>query len=192
MALIVISGHAQSGKNTLGDIMKAKFKENYFTMAYANDLKRKLQKDFDLSWEQLHGELKEVPDTRYVKNVVDGKVTHWTPREIMQFMGTDVYRAIDDDFWIKQLFKYIDRNYLENVIITDGRFPSEIAAVTSRGGIHIRVERVHDKKVHGKTHVSETALDDSDTADFVVNNNGTKEDLAIVAEKIIKEIENGR
>ena len=112
MGLIVISGHARTGKDTLGKILQEKFKENYYIMAYANELKRKCREDFDLSREQLYGNLKEVQDERYPRS--DGSC--WTPREILQHMGTEAYRAVEDDFWIRQLFKYIDRNKLENVI----------------------------------------------------------------------------
>jgi len=192
MALIVISGKARSGKDTLGEILKSKFKNNYFTMAYANELKRRLREDFDLSKDQLYGELKEVPDERYRKKTDVDEVVYWTPREIMQFMGTEAFRAVDDNFWVKQLFKYINRNNLKNVIITDGRFPSEIKAIKERGGIHIRIEREHDLEVHGTTHASEVSLDNYDVADFNVFNHGTIAELEVMAETIIKEIENGR
>ncbi len=192
MTLIVISGKARAGKDTLGEILKSKFKDNYFTMAYANELKRRLRDDFDLSREQLYGDLKEVPDKRYRKKTDCDEVVYWTPREIMQFMGTDAFRAIDDNFWVNQLFKYIHRNNLKNIIITDGRFPSEIKAVKDRGGVHIRIEREYELEVHGTNHASETSLDNHDDADFNVYNHGTIEDLEVIAETIIKEIENGR
>src|SRR6056297_3690025 len=135
MALIVISGKARVGKDTFGEILKSNFKDNYFTLAYADSLKRMIMDEFDLSMEQLYGSLKEVPDDRYPK--IGGGF--WSPREIMQFLGTDCYRAIDDDFWVKQLFGIIDRNKLDNVIITDARFPNEINSVTNRGGYHVRI-----------------------------------------------------
>lgn len=188
MALIVISGKARSGKDTLGEALKQKFTENYFTMAYANELKRKCGVDFDLSKEQLFGDLKEVQDERYPKE--DGSC--WTPREILQHMGTEAYRAVEDGFWVRQLFKYIERNYLENVIITDGRFPDEINAVKDRGGIHIRICRDEEGAAQGSTHASETSLDNMDNADYTISNNGTIAELKVIAEEIIKEIENGR
>jgi len=191
MTLIVISGKARSGKNTLGEILKRKFKENYFEMAYANELKRRLREDFDLSREQLYGDLKEVPDKRYRKITDKDEVVYWTPREIMQFMGTEAFRTIDDNFWVKQLLKYIDRNKLKNVIITDGRFPSEINAVKERGGIHIRIERDHSMQVHGQAHASEVSLDGYTEADYNIFNHGTIAELEVIAETIIKEIENG-
>lgn len=190
MALIVISGLARVGKDTLGEYLKKNFKDNYFTMAYADALKRKCIQDFDLSREQVYGDLKEVPDKRYRKRTDKDEEAYWTPREILQHMGTEAYRAVDNRFWIKQLFKYIDRNNLKNVIITDGRFPDEIDIVKERGGTHIRVERHHDIKVHGKNHASETSLNDDIVIDYLVDNNGTFNELEATAKLIIKEIEN--
>ena len=189
MSLIVISGHARAGKDTLAGILKANFKENYYTMAYADALKRLCGNAFDLSREQLYGDLKEVPDGRYIKT----NGTYWTPREILQHMGTEAFRAIDDLFWIKQLFKYIDRNNLNNVIITDGRFPDEINVVKNRGGIHIRISREDEGAAQGKDHASETSLDNfNGDIDFDIKNNGSITELKVMANKIIKEIENGK
>lgn len=200
MALIVISGKARTGKDTLGVILQTVMSENYYIMAYADELKRRAMADFGLSQEQVRGHLKEVEDERYPKPLCHDPATcsgvertiYWTPREILQHMGTEAYRAVDSGFWIKQLFKYIHRNNLKNVIITDGRFPDEIIAVTGRKGYHIKMERAHDIKVNNTQHASETSLDTFSSADFVVNNNGTLEELRQKALAIKREIENGR
>ena len=80
---------------------------------------------------------------------------------------------------------------LPNWIITDTRFPNEIEAVKKRGGITIRVNRDYvltggpeDPK---KQHESETALDNAEF-DYVIDNNGTIEELIEeVREILIKE-----
>lgn len=184
MAIVVVSGQARTGKDTLGRMIQDTMDDGYFIMAYATELKRKLVDDFGLNRDQLHGHLKEEPDERYPKK--DGG--YWTPREMLQHLGTDSYKAIDKLFWVKRLFKYVDRNNLENVIIIDGRFPEEIEAVKERGGYHIRIFRDVNTEIHGKDHMSETSLDDFPDADFVVNNNGTFDDLRRAAEAIKKEI----
>lgn len=75
---------------------------------------------------------------------------------------------------------------LPNWIITDTRFPNEADAVKSRGGINIRLQRNSDLD-NNDIHVSETALDFY-KFDYVVDNNGTIEDLIIkVKEILIKE-----
>jgi hypothetical protein len=83
-------------------------------------------------------------------------------------------------------------------IITDVRFPNEAKAIKDRGGIVIRVNRTstcgdvpfdgtpkewkelveRNKKNNEKfNHPSETALDDYDDFDHVIDNNGSIEDL---------------
>ena len=81
-----------------------------------------------------------------------------------------------------------------NWIITDNRFPNEIQVVKSKQGITIRIERdfnlrfpeynnieeVKDKDPElykQLTHFSETAVDDYKEWDYVIQNNGTIEDL---------------
>lgn len=66
-------------------------------------------------------------------------------------------------------------------IITDTRFPNELEAIKSRGGITIRVERPaylqqNNAGIIVSTHESETALDTA-IFDYVINNNGTIEEL---------------
>jgi len=181
MALIVISGKARAGKDTFADILKNTFDEKYVTLAYAGELKRKCMEDFDMSYDQFS-------DERYTKFSDSENIVYWTPREIMQFIGTNCYRAIDNNFWVKSLFKYIDKNNLKNVIITDARFPNEIFAPILRGGYHIRINKDYKNNINGENHVSETALDDFNQIDFTVNNNGSIADLYLEAEKIKKEI----
>ena len=87
---------------------------------------------------------------------------------------------------------------MPNWIITDLRFPNELKAVKDRGGVSIRVNRdneqvLKDKGIHIPKHLltpehkSETALDDAEF-DYVIDNNGTIEDLIhIIKEILIKE-----
>jgi hypothetical protein len=160
--------------------------DEYFIMSYATELKMKVINDFNLSKEQVNGDLKEVEDKRYPKD----NNSFWTPREILQHIGTQGYRAIDNNFWVRKLFERIERNKLKNVIITDGRFPNEIDAVLERKGIHIRVERPNKESIHGETHASETSLDEYTNIDYTVVNDGSLQDLRNKALYLKKEIEN--
>jgi hypothetical protein len=203
--LIGISGKATAGKDTFADFLLEEFSEyNMIKIAYADSLKRKLMNEFDLSWEQVYGTLKEVPDERYRKPIRPfccglGKSelpsNYWTPREIMQFVGTDCYRHVDPMFWVKALYKHLDNENIKNAIVTDCRFISEVDAVLDRGGHHIRIFRDDADKIHGTTHQSEVDLDNYEDVDFKIYNNGTIEELkssAVTVAKLIKEeIKNG-
>jgi len=140
-----------------------------------------------------------------------------TPRLLLQLLGTECGRnIIHPNIWVNSLFadyvkkenikinSSIDKIPLEfnypNWIITDLRFPNELEAVKSRGGITIRVNRPceecgvlggHKMVAHKNkpsTHESEISLDESEF-DYEIDNSGTVEDL-IQKVKVILEKEN--
>lgn len=109
-----------------------------------------------------------------------------TWRELMQLEGEKM-REIDEDYWCKALFtdyddfhntKFSVRNGYEEPkdkwIITDLRYPNEAKAIKEKGGISLRVNRVTD---NNSSHESETALDNYQDWDYVIDNNGSIEDL---------------
>ena len=61
-----------------------------------------------------------------------------------------------------------------NWIITDVRYPNEAKAIKEKGGITLRVNR---KTNNTSSHESETALDNYQDWDYVIDNNGSIEDL---------------
>lgn len=185
--LIGISGKARSGKDTFSKFLLEELNGldcHYTMMAYADSLKIKVMQEFDLSYEQVYGSLKEEPDVRYTKQNGD----FWTPREILQHIGTDSYRSVDSNFWVKQLYNFISDRNLYNVIITDCRFPEEIDPVIAKGGIHIRVTRENKDFCADINHESEMALDNYGVIDYLVENNLNLDDLKYKARKIATKI----
>jgi len=187
--IIGVSGKARSGKDTFAEMLARELQtqtgQSYVLMAYAHELKLKVQKDFDLSYEQLWGDNKEIEDNRYRKHTRKDGYSYWTPREIMQNYG-QFFRTINYDFWVDHLFNVIEEKEYKNVIITDGRHINEVNAVVDRGGFHVRVEREEDEATHNKQHISETALDDGHRIDFTVQNYGTLEELKETARTVVR------
>lgn len=204
--LLEISGQARSGKDTFALMFAEELNKVYYPpfvmMAFAHELKLRCMKDFDLSYDQLWGKDKEEFDKRYPKirgplpyccgNRDDGKGLevleerqYWTAREIMQEYG-QFFREIDNDFWVKHLFKVIEEKEYKNVIITDARHINEVDAVCNNGGYHIRVQRDSKTAIHGTEHISETALNDEYRVDFLVQNSGTLDDLQDTAKKVAR------
>lgn len=106
-----------------------------------------------------------------------------TGRDILQKIGESFRKEISPDIWVDSLFsRYDNLNYREysgdvvkpNLIITDVRMPNEAQAIKDRGGILIRVDRETGYK---DNHISETALDDYQDWDYIIDNNGTLEEL---------------
>lgn len=185
--IIGLVGRARAGKDSFAGMLAEELfirtGRRYILMAYATELKRRIQKDFDLSYDQLWGDAKEEEDSRYPKK----SGGYWTGREIMQFMGTDCFRAVDDNYWVKELFKVIAEREFTHVIITDIRFSSEAQPVKDRNGFMIRVvsDREITNIVHNKAHASETSMDEYDGIDFTVDNNGSLDDLRKVATQVV-------
>ena len=193
---IGIMGKARSGKDFFAKTLSEEFfnitKHRFVLMAYATELKMMVQHNFDLTYEQLWGEDKEVVDTRYKKQ---NSNEYWTAREIMQSFG-EFYRSIDNHFWVKALFNIIDTKKFNNVIITDLRHINEVNPIIDRGGYIINVVNDIAESIHGSNHISEQLNYD---ADFTVINNynpleldksSTADDLRVSARQIVNFIKN--
>jgi hypothetical protein len=114
-----------------------------------------------------------------------------TPRLLLQLLGTEAGRQIiHPNIWVNALFadyKKIAYNWdcdgnttvegYPNWIITDVRFPNEAKAIKDRGGILIRINRPqyldNGLVIRKDEHLSETALDDYDGFDYVIENNSS-------------------
>jgi hypothetical protein len=134
-----------------------------------------------------------------------------TVRQLLQEVGTDAMRnVIHPNIWVNALFadykkpiiasmsdSQIEQKIKEgnfsypNWIITDLRFPNELEAIKQKGGITIRIHRdLHKGNAHIAPipHISETSLDHITDWDYVIDNNGSIEDLIEkVKEILIKE-----
>lgn len=82
---------------------------------------------------------------------------HMSAREVMQVLGTDVFRKMfSDTVWVDSAFSKIKNESKDIALIADCRFPSEVDAIIANGGYIIRLNRTIDDK---DQHPSETALD---------------------------------
>lgn len=129
-----------------------------------------------------------------------------TGRDFLQKLGTDAIRnGLHENAWVNALMNEYKTStftrfpedldigesiipYYPNWIITDTRFPNELASVKERGGIAIRIERAVNhaippkpngilKAYEDRLHPSETALDNAQF-DYIIDNNGTIEELS--------------
>lgn len=194
--IIGIHGKARSGKDQLGtyiqDIFNKKHDRWFTHIFFAEMLKTMCMDHFDLSNDQVYGDLKEVTDSRYVKKLPEeGMVlsdeNFWTPREILQELGS-FYRKIDHNFWVRILQDEIKVRGIKDALITDVRHVNEAEFVHNSDGILIRVIREDTSEIHNSSHISETALDDYENFDMTVPNNGTLEDLKKNANEVVSAI----
>lgn len=108
------------------------------------------------------------------------KEVSYTYREALQYVGTNLFRCqFNPDVWINSTLAKIKK--AEDCIITDVRFPNEVNAIRKLGGKVILVKR--DTGLND-VHVSENALDGIIDFDYIIENNGSLEELKLKLDKI--------
>lgn len=173
MKVILISGKAQSGKDTVGSMLYENLisKGQKVLLTHYADLLKYICHSY-LGW--------------------DGNKDK-KGRQMLQYVGTDIIRAQNPTFWVDfvvAILKYFYNNW-DYVIIPDCRFPDEITTMTKNGfdTIHLRILRPSfgsDLTPEQLKHPSEIALDDT-TPDFYIHNSGTINDLGNIISLWIKE-----
>tara|TARA_R110000824_G_scaffold17703_2_gene71273 strand:- start:1601 stop:2374 length:774 start_codon:yes stop_codon:yes gene_type:complete len=91
-----------------------------------------------------------------------------TAREVMQFVGTDVFRKMYPNVWVDSTIKKIKSDNPELAVVVDCRFPNEVSGIKGAGGHVIRLER----NIFGEEdqHPSEIALDNFKGFDAYIDN----------------------
>jgi hypothetical protein len=142
--IIGVCGLIGAGKDTIADYLVNihEFKRESF----ANTLKDAVAYIFGWDRELLEGRTRqsrawrEQPD-EWWSNRLGMTIT---PRWVLQYWGTEVARrGFHDDIWIASLENKL-RKITDDVVISDCRFPNEIAAIRSAGGQVVRVVRGPD------------------------------------------------
>lgn len=172
--IIGLHGRAGSGKDTAADYINQTVMREIGTdtcnLAFAKPLKDASKILFNFTDEQLYDtKLKEVVDERWGKS----------PRQILQWLGTDAIRKyINDDFFLKHMKQRIEGREYSYYTISDVRFPIEAQFVKDMDGIVIEILR--DDTSTGGTehsdHSSEKRLS-GDLVDYTVENNGTVQEF---------------
>lgn len=174
MKIIVISGKSGHGKDTLAKMIKKELESkdyNVLTTHFADLLKYVCKEFFD--W--------------------DGKKDD-PGRSLLQYVGTDIVRKKQPDFWTNfliEMFKLFPNEW-DYVLIPDCRFPDEIVGFRESGFDirHIRISRPNfDSGLteQQQNHTSETALDNY-SYDYFVENDSTLKTLKREAKRIIADI----
>ena len=94
-----------------------------------------------------------------------------TPREVLQYLGTELVRTcIDADYHAKVVKNIIDSYKWDNVVVTDCRFPNERDAIKRWGGFNVLIERNTNDSNGLANHASESSLGEpKDYNGFIVN-----------------------
>jgi len=94
-----------------------------------------------------------------IDNLELNKNRYLTSREIMQIVGTDIFRNFfDDNIWVNATLNNIKKDSYPISLISDVRFPSEVNSILKNNGYIIRLTR--DPNIGKDMHSSEKSLDD--------------------------------
>jgi hypothetical protein len=193
--IVGLVGFIGSGKDTAANYLVGW--HGFRRDSFAGALKDAVSTVFGWDRELLEG---STPESRVWRETVDPWWSHRlgipqiTPRWILQQWGTEVCRkSFHDDIWIAALENRL-RTRTGHTVISDVRFPNEIATIRNQGGrviwvqrgetpewYHVALETVsgkfdHMAQAYPQVHPSEWAWIGT-KFDAVVDNNGTVEQL---------------
>lgn len=170
--IIAFAGRKQSGKTSgcefTANIFARTLQKNASIYNFADPLKKMCIEIFGLTHDQCYGtddQKNEYVDCKWPDN---GKIM--SAREVMQYIGTNVFRKMQHNVWAGATIRKIKDENLPLALIADCRFPNEVEAVKNAGGLVIKLNR----NLYNSSHESETALDedryDQSNFDFVIDN----------------------
>lgn len=178
MKIYIIAGKARHGKDTTALAIKKAYKDKkLINLSYGSYIKM------------------------YAQNISDWDGKEETkPRELLQQLGTEIIRnTIDKNFFINRICEDIKvySHFFDVITISDARFPDEIEIPkkTFKDVITIKVIRnnfettLNEKETK---HATETALDEFNDYDYIIENDGTIEELEEKVEKLVKKVEHER
>ncbi len=194
--IVGFSGRLQAGKDTAGYrlVDKYGFRRISFAEALKRDTAAKFRRTLKAHFRMIDARLKKLDDEGKVSEAAwDGKLHDalWINRDevtraMLQEVGTDVYRAIDPDWWIKRWHDEVTKVDNGHVVVTDVRFVNEAEAILSRSGVLIRIERpsLQAGSSDAQTHESENGLKGWTRWNETLVNDCTVEDLWTKIDKL--------
>jgi hypothetical protein len=183
-----------SGKNTVAEHLVEE--HAYESISFAETLKDAASAIFGWNREMLEGATAEARETREVKDEWWSERLGFevSPRYMLQYMGTEVMRQnLHSDIWAlsveKKLIGHAIARPWQDFVISDVRFPNEVAMIRRLGGQIWHVRRGDLPEWFGKNpedvHASETAWN-NEKFDHVIYNDYAIHDLKKAVDNLVK------
>lgn len=158
--ILAFSGRKQSGKSTGGEfvqnfIYNLGSKISCKIYSFADPLKQNVCIDLlGLTEAQCYGSDEDKNSLTKIawKGMPDYNIS-WTwskdydpsgfmtARQVMEFVGTRIFRQMKTNIWVEATLKEINRDSLDLAIIVDARFPDEVDAILNQNGYVIRLTK---------------------------------------------------
>lgn len=174
--IFIVSGIANSGKDTTCELIN-------------NNIKLKGLCSINLQFSSY------IKMYAKVLSSWDGK-EDTKPRKLLQELGTNIIRnKIDNMFFINRIIEDIKvySYYCDVITISDARLPLELDSIKNNfdNVYKIRIKRPsfeNNLTKNERNHITETALDNYNDYDYVIENDGTIEELNEKVKKVISEV----
>lgn len=170
--IIAFAGRKQSGKTSACEFTANIFSQSTRKISaiynFADPLKQMCIDIFGLTHEQCYGS--DEQKNELVNCVWPDSNKPMSAREVMQYIGTNVFRKMQHNVWADATIRRIQDENLSLALVADCRFPNEIESIKNAGGLVIKLNR----NLYNSSHESEVALDsdryDESNFDLVINN----------------------
>lgn len=181
MKVIIISGHSGSGKDTFSDFLIKNLPDQKILTIHFGDPVKWIAKQF-FNW--------------------DGDKTTLEGRHLLQYIGTDLMRNYDPDYWCRMIGEFLaaldSTNMYDLVLIPDARFPNEIEVIQEffPESTTVCIERYNEdgtKYINPNLsqeqteHSSETSLDYY-AFSYIIENTGDLDSLEDSAKTLIEDL----
>jgi len=170
--IIAFAGRKQSGKTTCSEFVQSVYNKHTIENSiaiynFADPLKQNICIDIlGLTYEQCYGS--DIKKNELVDCYWENR--QLSAREVMQIVGTDIFRRMKQSVWSDAIVRRINKENLDMAIIADCRFPNEVDTVKKAGGFVIKLTR----NPYNSFHASEMALDpdqyDQNNFDLIIDN----------------------
>lgn len=188
-----------SGKDTIADMVMAK-DPSWKVLKFAAKLKSACADVFHLNHDQIEGSLKETKLETPIsmdEHICDLSVylgidikprdlIAETPRQVMQYLGTDYVRYVVDSYWLDSLHEQVNANPMANIMITDCRFHNEARLLRGLGFKMVKIAKVDFPDQPKDLHPSEQEIMDIEADITLYNKFGDMDVLKNFAEEILK------
>lgn len=197
--IYIISGKKFSGKDTVASYISKRTTLPIFN--YAEKIRSVIKHTFNLSDCFFSGEAKESKILRLfdykpaVSSIEGLKISldnykEFSVRNIMQDLGNYFRNNFSKNFWVDALINDLDKNKINDFILSDARYVNEIEEIIKKYGkdnvCSIRVTRTSDQRFQETSEdISETSLDSYKNFDYYIDNNFTLEELYLKVDAIL-------